>query len=704
MSILAQFQYSNTFTSYPDQNGGEIDSADVYISLVDAATGAPANGNNATVSYFIITNGIGTAYTVNVPGQSILIYSGVISETHYDANGTELSATNITFSLPANAVIPPTSAPPLSGPCNLAISYITVDQPESAPGAHDGQIRVQATSAYLPIQYSNNAGQTFQTSPVFTGLSGGSQQILVKDANSCTAQAAVTVPLLVSLLVADPSVTFTGGNSSRWNAAFNPIVFTYQRRDYEITGVYNDAGPGNVRLKINAALTSSTGGYSVSTNDLVYVNAGPYIGVFKVVSADNNGNMVLPVLYAGNATGFININSLRPYYKIITQITYTDTLTGRQQLITSANRPNNAGLIKADISNFLQSLLTAKDASDFTQACFLDTDLSAAYSVSYAESWDDPSGQPLTSALSIIPATFHVLYAAKQLGDPYGGNLAAYVPFPAVTDPLQLARWITDFAEPAYSNGYPFDIGFLIDESLAGLTLTARLSVLDINRAPLPGGTQTLFLINEDGSFLLNEDGSRFITDDQNAASIPLTNQAGLNRLRINYNFPPEACYFSLAVSYAIGNTIHDITQTQIVRIDDAVDEQSVYLRWIGLSGCWNYYRFVYNQEIALDVQNATIIKKFVTDWASQDSVEEVIAKQAGQKMKVMAEDLSIADIKGLQSIKYSPKVQMLTGTDPVRWQTVVINTATFAEYETLNGQAPFSVTFNMPSVNIQTQ
>ena len=46
----------------------------------------------------------------------------------------------------------------------------------------------------------------------------------------------------------------------------------------------------------------------------------------------------------------------------------------------------------------------------------------------------------------------------------------------------------------------------------------------------------------------------------------------------------------------------------------------------------------------------------------------------------------------------------MLVNHNPVKWQTIVINTATFTEYETLNGQAPFSITFNLPSINIQSQ
>ena len=181
--------------------------------------------------------------------------------------------------------------------------------------------------------------------------------------------------------------------------------------------------------------------------------------------------------------------------------------------------------------------------------------------------------------------------------------------------------------------------------------------------------------------------------------------QLGLNRLLINANFSSDVYYFTLALMYNDnGGVAHTVTQTQIVRVDDAIDEQSVYLRWVGLSGCWNYYRFVYNQEVSLDVQNAVIIKNYVSDWENQDSIEEVIGKSAGQKVKVMAEDLSVADIKGLQSIKYSPKVQMLINKNPVKWQTIVLNTATFSEYETLNGQAPFSVTFNLPGINIQTQ
>ena len=690
MSILASIVYAGTSVSGTQTNG------DVYIQLRDAATGQLVNGNNVAVSYDMNINGTVTENTVNIAGQSQLIYSGQLSNSD-PFFFTKFQVTNI-GSVPGS--------PPPVNPCDLEVDYISVDQPESAPGALDGQITINASSGYLPLQYSKDAGATWQSSPTFTGLSGGSHQFEIKDANTagCTATRSVAVPVLSNLLISDPSADLGNNNISRWNAAFNPVVFTYQRKDFEVTSVLIDSSSGNALLSVNAALTDTVTGFAVTRGDLVYVNAGNYKGVYTVTAVNSDNTLSIQTPYAGNASGFININRLRPYYKILTKITYQDPLTGQQQTIIATNRPDSTGLVKADLSNFLQSLLQPKDDSDYTQINFRDDNLSASYQVQYAQSWDNGTTNGYTSAYIPVSTPYYVIYAAKQLGQRYGGNLAAYVPFGSVTDSSQLAAWITDFAEPAFSNGYPFDIGFIYSEYLLGLDIYCEIIPLDINRNPLTGDSQTNDLLNEDGSWLLNEDSSKLVISGETISDITLPAQLGLNRLLINTIFPTEAYYFSIALKYDANGSTHTITQTQTIRIDDAVDENSVYLRWIGLTGSWNYYRFVYNQEISLDVQNATIIKNFVSHWENQQGIEEVIAKDAGQKMKVMAEDLSVNDIKGLQSIKYSPKVQMLVNKNPVKWQTIVINTATYSEYETLNGQAPFSITFNMPSINIQTQ
>jgi len=705
-NLPTTFSESNFINSIDDLNrstaSGYRRFAKIYIELTDE-TGARAIGTYDTVDYQEYENGEpGQVLTATLIGLTQTLYEDrLIYES--TADGTYTFDVRLVGNVIENngTYVPP-------GICDAAISNITIDKKESNTGSKDGQVTVHATASSGPIEYKLNEG-AYQLSPTFTNLSGGGYTAYIRDASGCPANQTFTLPTVSGLLVADPTVDLGSGNIGRWSAAFNPVVFTYQRRDFGVSNI--DAGAGQkATFVINGAL--SNGIATVATDDLVYINAGVYNGVFKIISVSLNSSAITidaPYI-AGQANGgFININKLRPYYYISTQITYQDKLTGQQQTIKATHRPNNSGIIKADISSFLQSLLRAKDDSDNTQVNFRDDNLSASYTISYAEVWQNTDGNDTAPIYINIPKPYYVLYAARQLGDEHGGNMAAFVPFKTVDGASKRARWVTDFAEPAYSAGYPFDVGFIYSEDLAGLNVYCEITPLDINRRPLPDSVETTYLLNEDNSFLLNQDNSKLVIFRQPITNQPITQSIarhiGQNRLRINTAFSSRVHYFNLELKYAdSGNTIRTITQTQTIRVDSAGNDQSVYLRWIGLTGSWNYYRFVHNQEVTLDVQNAVIVKNHILDWANQDAMEDVISKSAGVKMKVMAEDLSVADIKGLQSIKYSPKVQMLVSNNPVKWQTVVLNTATFAEYETRNGQAPFSITFNLPGLNIQTQ
>jgi hypothetical protein len=688
MSLQASI-YNDT-TSTPGNGGYIYVTGTIYIKLTDE-NGMYVNGNGIIVTVQKNADGQLTTEQYAVPGQSLAIYSGTINRS---ANGQVFDSVSYTVlgTSPAAAV---GTSPAV---CDAAISSVTINQKESNPGAADAQITVNASSSNGPIQYSIDF-VNYQVLPTFSNLAGGAYNAYIKDANGCAASYPFDVDTVKNLLVSDPSVAIGGGNISRWSAAFNPIVFTYQRKDFSIVNIFNSSIAPGTQFAINADTSS------IKTGDFIYINAGAYKGVYTVSTPLTNGVIIsTPFISAGSNTGFANCNSLQKYYNVVTQITYQDQ-NGSTQTVKATNRPDTTGLIKADLSNFLQSLLRATDGSDYTQTNYLDTNLSATYQIAYQENWTDAQNNPQSSAFITVGDPFHITYSAKQLGDQYGGNMAAYVPFRSVINTNQLAKWVTDFAEPAYSIGYPFDIGFIYSDDLIGLNLYYELIMLDANRKPLSGTPGTVYLLNEDGTYLLNQDNGRFILTQYGATESLALNQVGLNRLKINIGFPREAYYFSLSLKYKDDSeTEYTITQTQTIRIDDAVDDQSVYLRWIGLSGSWNYYRFVYNQEVTLDVQNAVIIKNFVSDWENQQGIEEVISKSAGQKMKVMAEDLSVPDIKGLQAIKYSPKVQMLVNRNPIKWQTVVLNSATFTEYETRSGQYAFSVTFNMPSINIQTQ
>jgi len=674
-------------------NGIVYTDGDVYITISDE-TGNVANGNNmlVTVAYNDTGNVNESSYTI--PGQNLKIYSGILSRRLINETAP-FDYRNFAVAYYTEGPAEPENR----GICDAMISSVSILQKETAPGASNAQVKVNASSGYGPLRYQIDEGNV-QSSPMFSGIAGGNHTAFITDANNCQASFVFNVPTLKNLLVADPSVEYGNGNTSRWNAAFNPVVFCYQRKDLEVTGIAKDPGSQRPLITVNGVVNRAQPG------DLVYLNAGTYTGNYAIYQVSDN-YLIIDTTYVlpTTQTGFVNINSLRPYYKILTKISYTDILTGQLQTITAANRPDSSGSIKADFSSFLQSLLCPEDRSDYTALNYRDNNLAASYQVAYAESWDDGTDKGYVSDYIEIPYNYFVVYAAKQLGQPSGGNLASYVPFASVPDKKQLAQWLCDFEEPAYSSGYPFDMAYIYSEQMEGLMPYYELVPLDINKNPLAIDLNTISLLNEDGNRLLKEDSGKFILGGLLPGDRSLKSRAGLHRLLINVRFPAEVAFCSLQLLYTdrSGNS-QSLTQNKIIRIENAIDQNSVYLRWIGLSGSWNYYRFGYNQEISLDVQNASIIKNHVSDWETQEGIEEVIAKNAGQKIKVYAEDLSLNDIKGLQSIKYSPKVQMLVKHNPVKWQTVVINTATYSEYETINGNAPFSITFNLPSINIQSR
>lgn len=110
------------------------------------------------------------------------------------------------------------------GDCNnpsLDVSFTdTVFVKRTGPGisvaktdpvcAANGTITVTAQGGTAPLQYSINGGTTWQSSNVFTGLSGGTYSVVVRDASNCRSSVQ-TITLAVSNTLAQ-SVATTGAN------------------------------------------------------------------------------------------------------------------------------------------------------------------------------------------------------------------------------------------------------------------------------------------------------------------------------------------------------------------------------------------------------------------------------------------------------------------------------------------------------------
>src|SRR5580700_6613226 len=146
--IIAKISPENTSVSGTQIYGIMV------ITLFDAATGQLTNGNNIIISYNQNINGVITNGQVRIPGQATTIYSGLLSDQD------PLYPYFTTFQID-NVGTVPNPAPPVNY-CDLVINYINIDNPESAPGAANGQITINATSSYGPVMYSLD-NVTFQS-------------------------------------------------------------------------------------------------------------------------------------------------------------------------------------------------------------------------------------------------------------------------------------------------------------------------------------------------------------------------------------------------------------------------------------------------------------------------------------------------------------------------------------------------------------
>ncbi|PLX24527.1 MAG: hypothetical protein C0599_02070, partial [Salinivirgaceae bacterium] len=99
-----------------------------------------------------------------------------------------------------------------------AIAFVpVVNQNVTCNGDSDGEIEItNVTGGIAPYEYSNDNGVTFQASPIFSGLSAGDCDMVVRDANLCvTASQQVTItqpdPITYDAAV-NQNVTCNGGS------------------------------------------------------------------------------------------------------------------------------------------------------------------------------------------------------------------------------------------------------------------------------------------------------------------------------------------------------------------------------------------------------------------------------------------------------------------------------------------------------------
>jgi hypothetical protein len=96
------------------------------------------------------------------------------------------------------------------------VSFTTSKADVTCNGANNGAITVTTTGGTAPFMFSQDNGGSFQSSNVFSGLSAGTYNVVVKDANNCTAASqsvTITEPAALVLSEIHTNVSCNGGSN-----------------------------------------------------------------------------------------------------------------------------------------------------------------------------------------------------------------------------------------------------------------------------------------------------------------------------------------------------------------------------------------------------------------------------------------------------------------------------------------------------------
>lgn len=280
----------------------------------------------------------GTApYTYSIDGvnyQSAALFTvlaaGVYTLTARDLNGCRNSLT----------VIIQNSNGPL-----LSCSSTNADC-----GGNNGTITATVTGGTTPYQYTIN-GTSYQTNNFFTGLSGGTYTLTVKDAANCSNSVIVTINSSPAPLLTAIPGTATCGNNNGTITAFGsagtpPLEYSINGNIYQPGTVFTNLSPGTYTVYVRdfnhcIATTTVTVGDSPAPGLTLAVTGATCNNTNGVITATATGGLA-PLQYNINGGAYQSGNiftGLVPGNYIITVKDGGGCVSTAQTTVNSTNAP-----------------------------------------------------------------------------------------------------------------------------------------------------------------------------------------------------------------------------------------------------------------------------------------------------------------------------------------------------------------------------
>ncbi|MEZ5068249.1 MAG: SprB repeat-containing protein [Bacteroidia bacterium] len=243
-----------------------------------------ANGGTSPLQYSIDN---GSSY------QSGNSFSGLSPNTYQiivqDANGC-IATTSVNITEPTQVTI--TSTPTVDANCF---------------GANNGSITINANGGTSPLQYSIDNGSSYQSGNSFSGLSPNTYQIIVQDANGCTATSSVSVTEPTQVVISSTSTVdancFGANNGSitiNANGGTSPLQYSIDNgSSYQPGNNFSGLSPNTYQIIVQDANgCTATASVNITEPTQVVISSTPTVDA-NCFGA-NNGSITIN---AGGGTG-----------------------------------------------------------------------------------------------------------------------------------------------------------------------------------------------------------------------------------------------------------------------------------------------------------------------------------------------------------------------------------------------------------------
>ncbi len=201
----------------------------------------------------------------------------------------------------ANGCLTPAAAPvTITEPTDIVITSVAKVDVTSCYTSPEGSIDITASGGTGALLYSINGGTDFSTSSSFTGLLGGTYNVVVQDASLCTETRTVIIDRPAEIVVTALTFTNVSGISKgtiHVEATGGTGSITYSLNDgpYQASGDFVNLDPGTYNIKIkdsNNCLIERT----VIISDLVVDIQKKDVNCY----GETTGEIILTVLSGGN--------------------------------------------------------------------------------------------------------------------------------------------------------------------------------------------------------------------------------------------------------------------------------------------------------------------------------------------------------------------------------------------------------------------